>query len=149
MLLLLLLFKKHKKALRIILAISLLLFLYTVIFITYILKNITIEIAALGIEDDRLFLNMKFRNETAFDVVLEDIKLQMNIFDLGEAMGKSGNKRLGKRRMERGRVTKVRVFFAIDEEYEAEGVEGEIVIIMSKFGIKVPFRNKMNLRTEE
>lgn len=141
MLFLLLLFKNHKKLLKIAIALSLLVFLYLVGFMLYLLKNVAIEITAMDIVDGYLETRMTVSNDTPFDVFLNDLRMNLNVVELTETI--YGDSRFKGRKIAGEKTVKLKFRFHIITEYEADAIEGDIIVILSKFYIKVPLKQKI------
>ncbi|ELQ75720.1 hypothetical protein THOM_1392 [Trachipleistophora hominis] len=141
MLFLLLLFKNNKKFLKIAIALLLLVFVYVVCFMVYILKNVVIEIASIDIVDGYIETRVSVCNDTPFDVYLNDLRLQLNVAELSGAIHK--NRMFKGTRIAGDSTTRLKFKFHIVQEYEVNAVQGHVLVVLSKFYIKVPLKHEI------
>lgn len=82
-------------------------------------------------------------NNTQFDVYLEDVKLVLNMFEFSDV---EMNKKPYERQKIEGKTTlNLLLEFPILKRYDVKDVNGSIVIVASKWHIKVPFKHHINI----
>lgn len=112
----------------------------------HIFTHIEIRLTPILEEEDGVEFEMKIVNNSVFCVTMEDVKLEIDTFNLGKAQtideDTSEIRRFKPITIKRKTSQDFKLFFRIIEEFN-EPYRGDILIIMKKFGIKIPFEQKI------
>ncbi|KRH95180.1 hypothetical protein M153_2200049921 [Pseudoloma neurophilia] len=145
------LYKKYPRACKRLLFIIISVMVVFMMAMYHLFKNIEIAFTVFDINPKNgISFEMRVKNRSFFNVKLEDIKLEVEKFNLGKAQqvftAKNGSKTIKKFKPENIKAHSVNdldLFFRILEEFD-EPFQGNIMIVMNKFGIKVPFEQKIS-----
>lgn len=150
MFLFLYLLKRHRRIFKAILAFSFLTITYLIIFLVHLFKQQEIHIKKLKFKEidniNFIQIDIKFQNRSIFNVYLDDVKLELDRYDIG--LAQIDNKRLKKMIIPKRSKMFVEILFRIKETFENDELRGNFLIVMSKFKIKIPFERKINISDE-
>lgn len=120
--------------------------IFLIIILYHVFSNIEIKLTPILNIEDGLEFEMKLINKSIFCVTMEDVKLEIDTFHLGKPqliLKKSSEiRRIKPTTIKRNSSEHFKFFYRIIEEFN-EPFRGDLLIIMKKFGIKIPFEQKL------
>lgn len=135
------LYKKNKKLFKYFLISIISILLLLIIFFYHIFSNLEINFKKLKLKNENFILELRIKNKSFFDVNLDKIKLEIRKYELGKP--EENGKRIEKMKILKNETKILKVFFKILGVFENEKFEGDLMVVMSKWKIKVPYEHKI------